>query len=111
MTDTNLVSRNVSILGRRTSIRLEPEMWSSLNEISRLERCTIHQICSLVFMRKHAGSTLTSAVRVFLMLYYRAATTTEGHKNAGHGQLRAKYEAAEAALNKEQFWEQRRLEA
>lgn len=82
---SSLVSRNITILGRRTSIRLEPEMWTALNDIAKRERCSIHDICGLVFTRKKEQTSLTAAIRVFLILYYRAASTEEGHKKAGHG--------------------------
>ena len=36
-------------------------------------------------MRKNPNTSLTAAIRVFLMLYFRAATTEEGHMRAGHG--------------------------
>jgi len=82
---STLISRNITILGRRTSVRLEAEMWMALREIAKRELCSIHDICSLISMRKHTGTSLTAAVRVFLMLYFRAASTEEGHKKAGHG--------------------------
>ncbi len=82
---TTLVSRNITIMGRRTSVRLEPEMWLALREISTRERCTIHDICTLVSVRKNPRSSLTAAIRVFLMLYFRSSSTEEGHKRAGHG--------------------------
>ncbi len=82
---STLVSRNVTVLGRRTSVRLEPEMWTALREIARRESCKIHDVCSLIQMRKNPDTSLTAAIRVFLMLYYRAASTEEGHTRAGHG--------------------------
>ncbi len=82
---STLVSRNITVLGRRTSVRLEPEMWSALREIARREDCKIHDICSLIHLRKNQDTSLTAAIRVFLMLYYRAAATEEGHRRAGHG--------------------------
>ena len=82
---STLVSRNITIVGRRTSVRLEPEMWSALREIARREDCQIHDICSLIHLRKNPHTSLTAAIRVFLMLYYRAAVTEEGHRRAGHG--------------------------
>lgn len=82
---SSLVSRNITVFGRRTSIRLEPEMWTSLNFIASMERCTVHDICSLVFVRKKPLTSLTAAIRVFLMLYFKAAATPQGHKDAGHG--------------------------
>lgn len=82
---SSLVSRNITVLGRRTSIRLEPEMWLALRDIAKRERCSIHDICTLVSVRKAQNTSLTAAIRVFLMLYYRAAASEEGHKRAGHG--------------------------
>lgn len=84
-TKTTLISRNITVLGRRTSIRLEPEMWMVLREISEREQCTIHDICTLVSVRKKEHTSLTAAIRVFLMLYFRAASTEEGHSRVGHG--------------------------
>ena len=83
--NSTLISRNITVLGRRTSVRLEPEMWNSLREIARREKCKIHDICSLIHMRKNPDTSLTAAIRVFLMLYFRAAATEDGHKRAGHG--------------------------
>lgn len=82
---STLVSRNITVLGRRTSVRLEPEMWHALRDIARREQCRIHDICSLIQVRKKSNTSLTAAIRVFLMLYYRAATTDDGHRQAGHG--------------------------
>ncbi len=82
---SSLISKNVTILGRRTSVRLEPEMWVALNDIAEKEHCSVHDICALVYVRKDISTSLTAAIRVFLMLYFRAATTEQGHNNAGHG--------------------------
>ncbi len=84
-TNTTLVSRNITVMGNRTSIRMEPEMWAALKDIAKRESCTIHDICTLVRMRKRPLTSLTAAIRVFLMLYYKAASTEEGHARAGHG--------------------------
>ncbi len=45
----------------------------------------MHDICSLIHIRKNVRTSLTGAIRVFLMLYYRAASTEDGHVRAGHG--------------------------
>ena len=82
---STLVSRNITVLGKRTSVRLEPEMWKELKGIAKRERCTIHDLCTLISLRKNERTSLTAAIRVFLMLYFRAACTEEGHGKAGHG--------------------------
>lgn len=86
---STLINRNITVLGHRTSIRLEPEMWRALKDIADREQTTIHRLCSLVQIKKAPESSLTAAIRVFLMLYYRAAATDEGHKRAGHGNFEA----------------------
>lgn len=95
---SSLVSRNITIAGRRTSVRLEPEMWRALREISERERCTMHQLCTLIDMKKGKNTSLTAAIRVFLMLYFRAASTEDGHSRAGHGDFT--YMCHRAGVNK-----------
>lgn len=82
---STLISRNITVQGHRTSVRLEPEMWTALRDITRREGCRIHDLCSLIQLRKKPDTSLTAAIRVFLMLYYRASSTEEGHQRCGHG--------------------------
>lgn len=82
---SSLISRNITLDGRRTSMRLEPAMWHALIEICRREKLSIHQLCSLVAQHKSEETSFTAAVRVFAMSYYKSAATEEGHQKAGHG--------------------------
>lgn len=68
---SGLISRNVRIKDKRTSIRLESDMWQALHEIASMENCSIHDVCTAVYEKKEAGASFTAALRVFLMLYYR----------------------------------------
>lgn len=79
-----LVIRNVTVSGHRTSMRLEPEMWDALEEICRRESRTMHEVCSLIDARR-TTSSLTGAMRVFILGYFRSAVTERGHVMAGHG--------------------------
>ena len=81
-----LVNRNVTIGRRRTSIRLEPAMWDALEEICQRENLTPHEVCGNIDNFRHASS-LTAAIRVFSVKYFRAAATAEGHASTGHGTL------------------------
>lgn len=67
---STLVSRNINIGGHRTSVRLEPAMWQALQDISRRENCRIHDICTLIAQHKNSATSLTAAIRVFLMCYF-----------------------------------------
>lgn len=80
----SLISRNVTINGHRTSLRMEHETWDALAEICTREDQSIHQLCSQVEKRRKV-SNRTSAVRAFIINYYRAAATEDGHQDAGHG--------------------------
>ncbi len=101
---SSLISRNITIFGRRTSVRLEPEMWEALNDISDREKCSVHDICALVHVRKKPETSLTAAIRVFLMLYYRAATTELGHNSAGHGDFESMKRRARIPQEYETFF-------
>jgi predicted DNA-binding ribbon-helix-helix protein len=81
-----LVMRNVSVGGRRTSIRLEPQIWDTLAEICRREFCTSHDVCTHVAARKSPHGSLASSLRVFILDYFRISATEEGHRRVGHGQ-------------------------
>ena len=83
---STLVNRNVFVGRRRTSLRLEPAMWDAVAEICRREEMTLHELCGLIDARRRASS-LTAAIRVFILTYFRAAATEEGHASIGHGAL------------------------
>ncbi len=61
-------------------------MWEALDEICCREQCTMSDILTNVRERCR-DSSLTAAVRVFLLEYYRAAATDEGHRHAGQGAI------------------------
>jgi predicted DNA-binding ribbon-helix-helix protein len=83
---STLVSRNVTLQGRRTSLRLERAMWDALEEICMREAQSMHDLCTHVD-RIRAERTLTAGIRVFILEYYRRAATEDGHNQAGHGTL------------------------
>lgn len=67
---TTLRSGNIVINNRRTSVRLEPEMWDCLADVAQRERITLNELCSRINTKRHQSS-LTSAIRVFILGYYR----------------------------------------
>ena len=83
---STLINRNVTIGRRRTSLRLEPAMWDALGEICRREETSQHELCAMIDERRRASS-LTAAIRVFIVNYFRAAATEAGHASIGHGAL------------------------
>lgn len=93
-----LVSKNVRIHDRRTSVRLEPEMWQALREVSEIEGCSIHDLCGAVHDLKGAGASFTAALRVFLMEYYRTAARTSQQVTSVQRQLKTAQRAVENAI-------------
>jgi predicted DNA-binding ribbon-helix-helix protein len=85
---STLLSRNVTVAGRRTSLRLEQPMWDAMAEICLREGVTLGQLCQRIDERRRESS-LTAAIRVYALSYYRAATTEEGHAAIGHGTFRS----------------------
>lgn len=81
---SSLISRNITVSGHRTSMRLEPEMWDALAEVCRREGRSLHDICTAVDAHRRQSS-LTAALRVFIVSYFRSAATEHGHLRAGHG--------------------------
>ena len=72
-------------------------MWDALAEVCRRESRTIHEICTLV-SRHRNDLSLTAGLRVFIVSYFRAAATQEGHDKAGHGQFPLTVLAAQSGL-------------
>ncbi|MFK7839402.1 MAG: ribbon-helix-helix domain-containing protein [Bdellovibrionales bacterium] len=70
-----LKRRNIIINGKRTSVTLEPQIWSILHEVAAEHECTIHDLCDWVFNVKAEKSSLASAIRVFLISYLNIKCT------------------------------------
>lgn len=65
-------------------MRLEPEVWDALREICLREGIELRELISRVDTALDEGGR-TSAVRVHVLQYFRAAATEQGHIVAGHG--------------------------
>ncbi len=81
---SRLVNRNVVSGAGRTSMRLEPELWEALGEICAREGRDLHTLIRGVDSERSGGGR-TSAVRVFVLRYFRDAATELGHAAAHHG--------------------------
>jgi predicted DNA-binding ribbon-helix-helix protein len=67
-------------------MRLEPELWDALSEICERETLDMSTLVRQVEAAGHIGGR-TSAVRVYIQNYFRAASTEIGHAAAGHGPM------------------------
>jgi predicted DNA-binding ribbon-helix-helix protein len=63
--------RNVVIAGKRMSVRLEPAMWEALKAIAQEQGTSLDALATEVDRRRMGGS-LTSAIRVYCVAFYRS---------------------------------------
>ena len=77
MQRSRLILGNVVVGGHRTSIRLERAMWQALEEIQRIEGKTLNQLVTEID-RHRPESSLTAAIRVFIVEFYREAAVRSG---------------------------------
>ena len=83
---STLINRNINSASGRTSMRLEPEAWEALRELCLREGMTMEDVIRRVERDCQPGGR-TSAVRIYLLRYFHASSTDEGHRKAGHGTL------------------------
>lgn len=62
--------RNVTIRGKRTSMRLEPGFWEAIDEIAAREGLNVDQVFERAAKTPHRGN-LSSAIRVYVLAYFR----------------------------------------
>jgi predicted DNA-binding ribbon-helix-helix protein len=97
--ESRLVNRSITAETGRTSMRLEPELWAALEDICQRENLSADGVMRRIEQSTQATSQdggktgrktgrksgRTSAMRVFILTYFRAAATEAGHRLAGHG--------------------------
>jgi len=69
----SFLSRTLHLDDRRTTLRMESEMWAALHEICEREDMRVNELCRQIDRRRQPPATLTSAVRVFVLSYFREA--------------------------------------
>src|SRR5690349_17362015 len=85
---SSLAIHNVVVGGHRTSVRLEPVMWEALQEIAQAQRVSVHRLVTDID-RDRSASTLTAAIRVYIVNFYRAAALVGGRPQPSRPRHRA----------------------
>lgn len=65
-----ILKRSIVVAGQKTSISLEDEFWKSLREIAEERGEPISRLITSIDMERVFGN-LSSAVRIFILRYYR----------------------------------------
>jgi len=67
---SNLISRDISVGGRAAEIRLSRYYWDSLDEICAREGCNIDELCTMLD-RERQDCALTDFISLFIVAYFR----------------------------------------
>ena len=65
-----MILKNVIVNGRRTSMRLEKEVWNALPDSCKEQNISLNTLCSQIEKSKNKRG-LSSAMRVYVFIYYR----------------------------------------
>src|SRR5262245_4613653 len=74
-----LTIRNIVVAGHRTSVRLEPVMWEALRDIARDRDISVNELVTEIDRHRGAPS-LTAAIRVYIVDFYRNAAGFRGQE-------------------------------
>ncbi len=68
--NARMLTRNIVIGSRRTTVRLEAAIWEALDEMCVRERATRHELCTQIEAGRD-GINRAQAVRSVVVNYYR----------------------------------------
>ena len=65
------VKHSLTLRGHRTSVSLEAEFWQAFREIAQTRGVALNQLAAEIDETRDPGTGLASAIRVFVLDYYR----------------------------------------
>jgi predicted DNA-binding ribbon-helix-helix protein len=77
MKSSDIKKHSIALAGHKTSISLEDEFWKSLQEIAHERGTTLPRLIEEIDMERKSDN-LASALRIFVLRYYRAALDQKG---------------------------------
>ncbi|MES0827228.1 ribbon-helix-helix domain-containing protein [Ruegeria sp. SCP11] len=66
------VKRSLTLKGHRTSVSLEDEFWQAFRDIAKEKDIPINALASEIDVARDPQIGLASAIRVFILNWYRA---------------------------------------
>lgn len=76
-----VVKRSIVITGHKTSVSLEDAFWSGLKDIAASRDMTLSDLVASIDTDRRQGN-LSSAIRLFVLEYYRALAGGAGTRQA-----------------------------
>jgi predicted DNA-binding ribbon-helix-helix protein len=68
-----MIKRSVTIAGHRTSVSLEEPFWEALRKLAKKREMTLAALIAEID-GKRKGANLSSAIRMYILEYYRNGT-------------------------------------
>jgi predicted DNA-binding ribbon-helix-helix protein len=65
-----VIKRSIVIAGHKTSVSIEDAFWTALKEIAQARRESLAELIATIDGARR-GNNLSSAIRVFVLDYYR----------------------------------------
>jgi predicted DNA-binding ribbon-helix-helix protein len=76
-----VVKRSIVVAGHKTSVSLEEAFWNGMKEISGLRDMTLSELVGEIDRNRQQGN-LSSAIRLFVLDYFRTRTMPEATDKA-----------------------------
>ena len=83
-----VIKRSIVIAGHKTSVSLEDAFWKGLKEIAIGRNMTLSDLVAAIDAGRRHGN-LSSAIRLFVLDYYRAQLGEETARNSQHDVIAA----------------------
>jgi len=90
-----VVKRSIVIAGHKTSVSLEDAFWQGLKQIAGERELTLSDLVATIDTERRQGN-LSSAIRLFVLDYYRASSAARAGQAEGGRDVRAARPAASA---------------
>jgi predicted DNA-binding ribbon-helix-helix protein len=68
------VKRSLTLHGHRTSVSLEAPFWDAFRDIAEARGTPLNQLAAEIDDARSGDEGLASAIRLFVLAHYRAAT-------------------------------------
>jgi predicted DNA-binding ribbon-helix-helix protein len=85
---SDIVNRWVTLGGRNTSVTLEDEFWNALCEIAERWRVAPFELIEEINANREQGNNLSSAIRVFVLQYFRDQSAPQHQPKTEDGALK-----------------------
>ena len=85
---SGVVKRSVVVAGHKTSVSLEDAFWIGLKEISGERRVTLSELVAVIDSQRQHGN-LSSAIRLFVLNFYRAQVSEPKEQDNGGREMTA----------------------